>query len=191
MASRDGSTLCAKQDQGATAVSKLEIWTDETALRGAVELSSSLARALSHAGLSKNNMNYRKFRAACAVYGISTEFPMRYKQARRYPDEAVFIEGSAYLFNHGLLKQRALLLGFIENKCSECGQGPEWVGKLLTLQLDHINGVPNDHRPSNLRMLCPNCHSQTPTYAGRDRHGKAEPVKKIGSNGLRGVTNLC
>lgn len=38
----------------------------------------------------------------------------------------------------------------------------------LTLQLDHINRVNNDHRLTNLRFLCPNCHSQTDTYAGKN-----------------------
>ena len=38
----------------------------------------------------------------------------------------------------------------------------------LTLQLDHINGINNDNRKENLRFLCPNCHSQTDTFAGRN-----------------------
>jgi hypothetical protein len=37
------------------------------------------------------------------------------------------------------------------------------------LVLDHINGINDDYRPGNLRLLCPNCHSQTPTFAGRNR----------------------
>jgi 5-methylcytosine-specific restriction endonuclease McrA len=36
------------------------------------------------------------------------------------------------------------------------------------MQIDHINGIGNDHRLENLRMLCPNCHSQTATYGGRN-----------------------
>jgi 5-methylcytosine-specific restriction endonuclease McrA len=39
----------------------------------------------------------------------------------------------------------------------------------LTVQIDHINGVRDDHRLENLRMLCPNCHSQTATYGQRNR----------------------
>ena len=38
----------------------------------------------------------------------------------------------------------------------------------LVLELDHINGVGDDHRLENLRLLCPNCHSQTETYCGRN-----------------------
>ena len=55
----------------------------------------------------------------------------------------------------------------MEYKCQKCGIS-EWLGNPLTLQLDHINGVNNDHRLTNLRFLCPNCHSQTDTYAGKN-----------------------
>lgn len=50
--------------------------------------------------------------------------------------------------------------------CSECGLN-EWRNKHISLQMDHINGNHNDDRIDNLRWLCPNCHSQTDTYAGR------------------------
>jgi 5-methylcytosine-specific restriction endonuclease McrA len=39
----------------------------------------------------------------------------------------------------------------------------------LVLHIDHINGINNDNRLSNLRLLCPNCHSQTATYCNRRR----------------------
>ena len=55
----------------------------------------------------------------------------------------------------------------LENKCYCCGLLPIWCGAPLTLQLDHINGMRGDHRLENLRLVCPNCHSQTATYAGR------------------------
>ena len=44
--------------------------------------------------------------------------------------------------------------------CEVCGIS-EWQGKRLTLQVDHINGDPSNDHPSNLRLICPNCHSQT------------------------------
>lgn len=51
----------------------------------------------------------------------------------------------------------------------ECGQLPEWNNKLLVLQLEHKNGISNDHRLENIQWLCPNCHTQTSTFAGRNR----------------------
>lgn len=49
-----------------------------------------------------------------------------------------------------------------------CGLGNNWNGKPLVLILDHINGIYNDNRIENLRLLCPNCNSQTDTFAGRN-----------------------
>jgi len=43
----------------------------------------------------------------------------------------------------------------------------EWNNKPISLELDHINGINNDNRLENLRIICPNCHAQTPTYRGR------------------------
>lgn len=65
--------------------------------------------------------------------------------------------------------RRAILQdSLIPYVCALCGLGDDWQGALLVLHLDHINGIRNDHRLSNLRFLCPNCHSQTDTYAGRN-----------------------
>jgi 5-methylcytosine-specific restriction endonuclease McrA len=56
----------------------------------------------------------------------------------------------------------------IQYKCSECNI-QNWNNKSLSLHLDHINGMSNDNRLENLRFLCPNCHSQTETYTGRNK----------------------
>ena len=54
-------------------------------------------------------------------------------------------------------------------ECEGCGLGDEWNGRRLTLHVDHIDGRLWDCRAENLRFLCPNCHSQTDTFAGRSR----------------------
>lgn len=84
--------------------------------------------------------------------------------------KAVLVQDSKYFLTAtSKLKKRLLEVGLLTYKCSKCGLEPEWQGIPLTLQLDHINGLRNDHRISNLRILCPNCHSQTKTYAGRNK----------------------
>jgi len=79
---------------------------------------------------------------------------------------------------YGRFETRSALLNAILGvgrayACAECDSGPEWRGAPMTLQIDHINGDNIDNREANLQFLCPNCHSQTPTYGGRNpsRHG--------------------
>lgn len=65
-------------------------------------------------------------------------------------------------------RYRKIVLERGDDQCSECGLGSEWNGKPLLLQVDHIDGDRSNDSPSNLRLLCPNCHSQTPTYGHRN-----------------------
>jgi hypothetical protein len=86
------------------------------------------------------------------------------------PDIEVFVENSTYTNLKGL-KQRLLDLEVATNSCAVCGLGPVWNGLPLTLQIDHINGERTDNRITNLRIICPNCHTQTKTYGGGNRKG--------------------
>lgn len=81
--------------------------------------------------------------------------------------EDILVENSSYSRTH--LKARLIKNKIINNVCSLCGIEPFWNNMKLSLVLDHINGINNDNRIENLRLLCPNCHSQTPTFAGKQR----------------------
>ena len=82
-------------------------------------------------------------------------------------DDEIFCENSLYKNGKGI-KQRLFRKG-IEEKCAICGIKALWNGLDLVLQLDHINGISNDNRIENLRILCPNCHSQTETFCGKKK----------------------
>lgn len=74
---------------------------------------------------------------------------------------------------HPDILRRSLAELGVPMACAECGVGERWNGRPLTLQVDHVDGRFWDCRPRNLRLLCPNCHTQTVNYAGRNRKAAA------------------
>jgi Zn finger protein HypA/HybF involved in hydrogenase expression len=82
-------------------------------------------------------------------------------------NDVIFIENSTY--SNEMVKQRIVKDNLLEYKCVKCGVD-SWCGETIVLDLDHINGNNRDNRLTNLRYLCPNCHSQTDTYKGRNKN---------------------
>jgi len=79
----------------------------------------------------------------------------------------ILIENSTY--NRGNLKKRLIKDGVLKNECCICNQENKWNNRDLVMILDHINGTYNDNRIENLRLICPNCNSQTDTFGGRNQ----------------------
>lgn len=78
------------------------------------------------------------------------------------------LEGKHPQYSTGKLKSRIIKENILPNVCDNCGID-SWNDKPIVLQLDHINGNSKDHKLENLRLLCPNCHSQTNTWCGKNK----------------------
>ncbi len=151
-------------------------WTiDYTLLNEIVNTSNSIVEILQKLGLNGYNGNHRTLKARCLQDNIDLESVKKRSYASRMGnlyasnklDEAlIFCENSQY-GSRRQIKKYLFRKGW-ENKCSCCGTDAEWMGKPLTLQLEHKNGINNDNREENLCLLCPNCHSQTSTFGGRN-----------------------
>ncbi len=124
------------------------------------------------AHMAKLRVDTRHFRGAAWARGETSathRSVAAIARTRTIPDDAVFTENSAYLSSEGLVR-RLRARGWTY-ACQECGI-TDWRGAVLALHLDQVNGVHNDHRLSNLRFLCPNCHSQTSTYCRKKKPGR-------------------
>ncbi|HXV05795.1 MAG TPA: hypothetical protein VFP23_07850 [Solirubrobacterales bacterium] len=90
------------------------------------------------------------------------------------PIKEILVEGSTY--SRGKLKQRLYDEGLKQRRCEMCGQEECWRGRWMSLILDHINGVPDDNRLENLRIVCPNCAATLDTHCGR-KNRQETPIR--------------
>jgi hypothetical protein len=118
--------------------------------------------------------NYNNLKKYIELYDIDiSHFSKKnYYLKSKIPLESVLIENSSY--SRSSLKKRLYEDGFLEKKCSLCGQDENWNGMKISLILDHINGVHNDNRIENLRIVCPNCNAGLDTFAGKNNKNKKE-----------------
>lgn len=86
--------------------------------------------------------------------------------------EYVFKNVTINRVENNLVRDSATLKNYLTKirgyRCEGCGLF-EWLGKPISLHVDHVNGDSDENRPFNIRLLCPNCHSQTPTFCGRNK----------------------
>jgi 5-methylcytosine-specific restriction endonuclease McrA len=159
-----------------TAAVQLE-WTDDE-VRDAYERARSVAEIMRRLGLDPTRKRGRRhLERRLERLGLDTNALLgkRWAQgtrptSRARPLREILVEGSDYRSMH-TLKKRLIREGLLEPVCAVCGLH-EWQDRPIVLHLDHINGDRTDHRLENLRFLCPNCHSQTDTYCGRNRSGR-------------------
>lgn len=144
-------------------------YTEEQA-REAISASFSWAESLRKLGLCPSGGAWRVLRKHAETWGISTEHfdPARAREERgtqKLPIEELLVENSPCSRQN--LKRRLLQEGLKEPRCEMCDQDEFWRGERMAMILDHINGVRNDNRLENLRIVCPNCAATLSTHCGR------------------------
>jgi transposase-like protein len=141
-------------------------------LARAVATSLSYAETLRRLGYCPTGANWLTLKKRVARLRISTSHFDPYAAARRrgratrIPLEQVLVKGSTY--SRGTLKRRLFEEGLKERRCELCAQDENWRGRKMGLILDHINGVRDDNRLENLRIVCPNCAATLDTHCGRN-----------------------
>lgn len=133
--------------------------------------SKSFKEVLCNIGYSSNGSGgYSTLKSHLKKQGIDIPKYHYYgdgKNRKKIELKDILVDNSTYL-NRSSLKKRLVKEGLLKYECKKCGNNGNWNGKRLTLQLEHINGKNNDNRIENLIFLCPNCHSQSETYGGRN-----------------------
>lgn len=142
-------------------------------LANIVKESTSYRQVLQKLGLTMAGGNYKIIKKRISMQGLDTSHftGQGWSKGKTYnirkDIKDVLCLGST--IQSYKLKRYLLKFNYFPSECSVCNL-KDWLGVPIALELDHINGNNDDNRIENLRILCPNCHAQTPTYRGKNKN---------------------
>ena len=129
--------------------------------------SDTMAQAAAKLGLHFNTFKRKAIKLDCYKTNQAGKGIKKKDNGNKIPLIEI-LEGKHPYYQTNKLRKRLVNEGYKTGECEVCGI-TEWNGKAITIELDHIDGDRNNHTLENLKMLCPNCHSQTPTFRGKKR----------------------
>lgn len=152
-------------------MAKSRTYTDDQFVE-AVASSTSYRQALGKLNLNQTGGNYKSMKDRITSLGLDISHMVgkchnkgKFPGPKR-PLSDYFYVGSPIQSHR--LRLRLIKEGYKQASCESCGL-TEWLGEPIPLELDHISGNHKDNRLENLRILCPNCHYQTPTHRGKNK----------------------
>jgi len=181
-------------------------WSEEN-LKTVILNSINKSDVLNNLGLKPFTGNYDTLNRYIKIYKISIDhfvkngYKRNHKPINKISINDILTSGSTYT-DTTKLKNRLYKEGLKQPICEKCEQDEWWNGEKMSLILDHINGVRDDNRLENLRIVCPNCNATLPTHCGKNKKSKSSAIykktgkyckcgKKLKSNNVTGFCKKC
>jgi hypothetical protein len=151
----------------------------EQRLRKAVAAATTMKETLQLLGLSLSPTNFTRYKRSVERLELDTSHwgygrgMQRYREKRGSPRPLAYylVEGSNIASSS--LRKRLIREEVLPAQCAfeDCPtrEMTTWRGGQISLELDHINGISDDNRIGNLRILCRMCHALTPTHSRKKK----------------------